>query len=142
MKKTNQSVNFLLSDVKDEELRERLEHKFIEFETLKRMNVETQRSALRAIANAAKTVAEVQLAQLDFLIQASEAFDLITTEPIWQIRRRGDGEVVLECLVTEKDMQKMQRAQTKQMKDQIQEINGHDDEDGDGEDDNTMFKQG
>lgn len=139
-KKAAPSVTYLLSDVKDEALREKLERKFIEFETLKRLNVEAQRAALRAQANAMKTAAEVQLSQLDFLIQASEAFDLISTEPIWMIRRRGsDGEVVLECLLTEKDMQKMARAQTKQMKDQMSEIAGHDDEEDEEDDDNTLF---
>ena len=138
MKKSHPpSQIFLLSDVKDEELREKLEHQFISYETLKKLNVEAQRVALRGQANALKTGAEVQLAQLDFLIQASDAFDLISTEPIWMIRRRADGEVVLECLVTEKDMQRMAKAQTKQMKDQIKEITGDDDEDDD--DDNKLF---
>lgn len=139
-KKVAPSVTYLLSDVKDEALKEKLETKFIEFETLKRLNVEAQRGALRSQANAMKTAAEVQLSQLDFLIQASEAFDLISTEPIWMIRRRGsDGEVVLECLLTEKDMQKMARAQTKQMKEQISEITGHDDDEDEEDDDNTLF---
>ncbi len=140
-KKTAPSVTYLLSDVKDEALREKLEHQFLTFEGLKRINVEAQRAALRAQANAMKTVAEVQLAQLDFLIQASEAFDLISTEPIWMIRRRGsDGEVLLECLLTERDMQKMAHAQTKQMKDNISEITGGaDDDEGEGDDDDTLF---
>lgn len=139
MKHKAPNITYLLSDVKDEALREKLEKRFIEFETLKRFNVEAQRSALRAQSNYMKAAAEVQIAQLDFLIEASEAFELISTEPIWMIRRRGaDGEVVLECLLTERDMQRMAHAQTKQMKDQIKEITGTEGDEED-EDDDGMF---
>ena len=140
MKKQGPSVVYQLSDIEDEELKGRLEMKFIEFETLKKLSVESQRAALRAQAHTMKTTAELQLTQLDFLIEASEAFDLISTEPIWMIRRRRDGQVVLECLLTEKDMQHMAQAQTKQMKDQISEITGSVPGEED-EDDNGMFKK-
>jgi hypothetical protein len=140
--KKSANVTHLLSEVKDDALREKLERRFIDFETLKRMNVEAQRSALRAQANAMKTAAEVQLAQLDFLIEAAEAFELISTEPVWMIRRRGaDGEVVLECLLTERDMQRMAHAQSKQMKDQIKEITGTEDDEQDDNDDGMFTKK-
>ncbi len=141
MKKHPITETYLLSDIGDEELRSKLEHKYIEFETLKSLSVETQRMALRSQANAMKTAAEVQLAQLDFLIQASEAFPRINMEPMWMLRRRGDGEVVLECLVTERDMQRMAKAQTKQMKDQLEEISGHDNDEDDEEDDGIFRKK-
>ena len=141
MKKHPITETYLLSDIGDEELRSKLEHKYIEFETLKSLSVETQRMALRSQANAMKTAAEVQLAQLDFLIQASEAFPRINMEPVWMLRRRNDGEVVLECLVTEKDMQRMAKAQTKQMKDQLEEITGRDEEEDDDEDDGIFRKK-
>jgi Glu-tRNA(Gln) amidotransferase subunit E-like FAD-binding protein len=139
-KHKGQTIQFFLSDVKDEELRDALEHKFLSFEGLKRQNIEAQRSALRAQSDAARVIAELQISQLDLLTKAGDAFDLITTEPMWIVRRRGDGQVVFECLVTEKDIHQMARAQSKQMKDQIAEISGHDNDDEDDDEDNSMFK--
>jgi hypothetical protein len=129
---------YLLSDVQDPELKERLEHQFIQYEGLKKMYVEAQRNAFRAQANATKTLAEVQLSQLDFLIAASAAFDLISTEPIWMLRRRGDGQIAMECLLTERDIQRIARAETKKMKERIQEA-GQDDDDDDTND-GDMFR--
>jgi hypothetical protein len=133
------SVVYLLSDVEDPELKEKLEHQFIQYEGLKKMYVEAQRNAFRAQANATKTLAEVQLSQLDFLIAASGAFDLISTEPVWMIRRRGDGQIIMECLLTERDIQRMARAETKKMKERTMEITDGDSED-DPESDEDMFK--
>jgi len=139
MKRHSQpSVVYLLSDVKDPELKEQLEHQFIQFEGLKKMYVEAQRNAFRAQANATKTLAEVQLSQLDFLIAASGAFDLISTEPVWMIRRRGDGEIAMECLLTERDIQRIARAETKKMKERTLEDGGQDDDEP--EDDGDMFR--
>ncbi len=134
------SVTFNLSTVADEDLKSKLEMKYIEFETLKRMNVTATRDAMRAQANAIKAGAEVSLAQMDFLIQAAEAFDLINTEPIWMTRRSNNGDVILECLLTEKDMQRMAKAQSKQMKDQISEITGAEEEEEDPGDDGMFAK--
>jgi hypothetical protein len=139
-KQSGPSVSYTLSQVRDEELRSRLEHRFIEFEALKAGNVTAQRTALRAQSNAIRSAAEVQISQLDFLMEAGEAFDLIATEPLWMVRRRGDGEVVLECLLTEKDMHNMARAQSKQMKDQIAEITGPEHTEEDEDTDNQMFQ--
>jgi hypothetical protein len=126
------SVSYKLSDVNDEDLRRRLEYKYLEFEVLRKSQVESYRAAQRAAAMASKAMAEVQLAELDFVIDAGEAFELITTEPNWITRRSGNGEVVLECLLTQSDIQNIARTQTKQIREQVKP--DADDGDNDGND--------
>ena len=112
---------FRLSDIEDLELRERLEHKYIGFSTHKRDLVEKLRVAEAAAARASIAAANVSLAQTEFLIEAGDAFDLVATEPNWILRRDHDGVVVLECLLTESDMQKVARHQVSKMKEQVNE---------------------
>jgi hypothetical protein len=95
------------------------------------MQVEALRLAARSSANAAKLQAEVQLAQLDFLITAGEVFDLVNIEPVWLTRRDRSGQILLECVMTERDMQNMMRAQAKQIKQQTSEVNGKENDEGD-----------
>ncbi|MGD0904925.1 MAG: hypothetical protein ABR924_18535 [Terracidiphilus sp.] len=135
--KIHPSIRFKLSEVEDEDLRSKLEMKYVELEVHKRTQVQSIRAAMRAQALAAKALAETQLAELDFIIDASEAFDLITTEPNWITRRSKEGAVILECLLTQNEMQDIARAQVKHVKEQVQEQTPNDD---DGDNGPGMFE--
>lgn len=128
----NPSVQYRLDSIQDEDLRSRLEHKYLEFETLRKIQVESFRNAQRNAALATKAMAEMQLAEMDFIIDAGEAFDLISTEPNWITRRTGDGHVVLECLLTQNDIQNIARVQTSQVRNQVENAIGDDADDTDG----------
>lgn len=130
------SIKYKLSDVQDEDLRSKLEHGYIAYENLKRIQVETLRKAQRATAEANRAMADVQLAEMDFLIDASDAFDLISTEPNWITRRNSEGQVILECLLTQKDIQDIQRTQMKHVKDHVKPIIDEED----GEDASGLFR--
>lgn len=129
--KVQPSVKLRLAEVEDPELRQQLEHQYIALEVHKRAQVESLRSAQRAAVMATKAMAEVQLAELDFIIKAGEAggpFDLITTEPNWITRRSREGNVILECLITQNEMQDIARAQVKHVKEQVREDSPNDDD--------------
>jgi hypothetical protein len=123
------SVQFKLSEVEDPALRERLEMQYMQLEVQKRTQVQAQRQSQRANAEAVKAMAEVMLSELDFVISAGEAFDLVQTEPNWMTRRTKDGAVVLECLLTQNDIQNIQRTQVGHVREQIAEANGGSDGD-------------
>jgi hypothetical protein len=130
-------VKLRLSEVEDAELRQQLEHQYIALEVHKRAQVESLRAAQRAAVMATKAMAEVQLAELDFIIKAGDAggpFDLITTEPNWITRRSREGNVILECLITQNEMQDIARAQVKQVKEQVGQ-------DSPNDDDNDFFRK-
>lgn len=122
-RKQHPSIQYRLSEINDEELRTRLEHKYIEVEVHKRTQVESLRAAQRAAAMATRAMADVQIAELDFVIEAGEAFDLVQTEPAWMVRRNKEGAIVLECLLTQSDIQNIQRAQVNHVREQAKELN-------------------
>ena len=130
------SVQFKLSEVEDPVLRERLEMQYMQLEVQKRTQVQTLRQAQRAGAEATKAMAEVILSELDFVISAGDAFDLVQTEPNWMTRRTKDGAVVLECLLTQNDIQNIQRTQVGHVREQIAEATG-----GEDGDDTNLFEQ-
>jgi hypothetical protein len=137
----HETVKFKLSDVDDEELRTKLEHKFLVYENLKREQVKAIREAQRAAARGTMALAEVQLSESELLIEASEAFDLISTEPAWIIRRSPNGAVIFECMLTQTDIQNVQRGQIKQMKEQIKPTVDDDDDEDDSASDEGMFRK-
>jgi hypothetical protein len=111
-------IAFSLKDIESEDLRDKLGMNYIMLEQLKRIRVQAIRSVELAAAEAAKASAEVSIAETKLLIDAGEAFDLITTEPAWQVRRNGQGDVIFECLLTETDVQNLQRAHSQQIRSQ------------------------
>jgi isoleucyl-tRNA synthetase len=119
-KHVHPSVQYKLSDIDDSELKERLEQQFLAVEAQKTLQVEAMRSAERAAAMAMKAMAEVKLAEIDFLIAAGDAFDMVRTEPSWMIRRQREGGVVLECLLTQNDIENITRVQTKKLREQAE----------------------
>lgn len=123
------SVIYSLSSIEDETLRSRLEHSYIMFEVLKKDQVEAIRQAQRAQARAQQALAAAALAELDFLIDASEAFELISSEPAWITRRDKNGKVLLECLITQGEIQSIQKSAIKQMRKQTAELQDNDDDD-------------
>lgn len=130
MKKHHPSVQYRLSDIDDPALKEKLEQQFLTVEIQKTLQVEALRNAERAAAMAMKAMAEVKLAEVDFLIASGEAFDMVKTEPNWMIRRSKEGSVVLECLLTRNDMENIARVQTKKLRDEVDKEVQDDDLDG------------
>ena len=120
------SIQFKLGDVQDPALREKLEMKYMQFEVVRREQVVALRQAQKAMAEAQKNAAEVAISELDFIIEAGEAFDLIQTEPYWVTRRNKEGQVLLECLLTQNDIQNITRKQVKNMREQTSTDDGDD----------------
>jgi hypothetical protein len=122
-----------LSEIEDPQLREKLENKYASLETYKKLQVEAIREAQRASARATMAQAQAQLEEIEFIIAAGEAFDLIATEPNWLTRRNSRGQVLLECLLTQTDIQTIARAQAGEIRKQVRQ--NLDDDDA-----NSMFK--
>jgi hypothetical protein len=113
-KKTFTPTKLNISDVQDQETRNRLEMKFSDYRVQKQLSVETQRKAMVTQLEAKVQEANAQIALTKFLLEAGAEFDEVQTEPFW-FAYKSNGDIILESPFTERDMRNGIRLQRKQM---------------------------
>ena len=112
MSKRIRTTKFVLSkDVTDEGVRARLEELFDKLETSKRVSVEEYRKVAEAMADFDIAKAQATKSMGQFLRLAGGVIPMVAVEPVWWAYRTKDGEIILECALTERDLRNSQRAQ-------------------------------
>lgn len=142
-RKTRTTKFYLSKDITDDGLRTELEELFSTFENAKRTSVEEYRKAAEVISDLDIAKARTTKAMGQFLRRAGDAIPMVAVEPIWWIYRTKDGEIIMECAVTEREMRNAQRAQKAGLQREVSSSDANDmferDDDDDDKEDGPGF---
>lgn len=115
---------YLSKDIEDAAVRTELEELFGTLETNKRVAVEEYRKAAEVLADLDIARAKTMKAMGQFLRKAGDYIPMVAVEPVWWAYRTKEGEIVLECAVTERDIRNAQRAQKAGLAREVQSTDG------------------
>lgn len=114
-----------LSEIEDQEARQKIQEKFYELQFKREQAVAKQREAIVADRQQKISQAEAEISLINLLTYAGDYSDKIKTEPIW-IMYNEAGELTFECPFSEADMRtqlKVNRASLNSQANQLAENN-------------------
>lgn len=102
-KKAFKPLKIKISQIEDQEAREKIQEKFYELQFKREQAVAKQREAIIADRNQKIAQADAETSLINLLVYAGDYSDAIKKEPLWIIYNEA-GELTFECPYSEENM--------------------------------------
>jgi len=116
-------INLSQAASHDPELKSKIELAYIDYEGIRSQAVVAAREAIAARERASIAAAQATLKLLDFLKLAADIDSRVSTEAYWfPPYRNSNGEIILECPVTQRDQRTAMRVVRAMLHEQAKEL--------------------
>lgn len=110
-----------LSDIRDPEVREKLENMYIEVQCKRELQVHATRKAAIADRERVIALAESEITFIRLLNEAGKHLEPVRVETLWSVYRK-DGQIVFDCQFSEQDMRNAMKVQKAALDQQVRQV--------------------